>query len=94
MYRHFPVKLNFILKLEQVSVMNKSHLEKAYEYADIFFIKNITLTLDNDYLNLHKNIYKKALTSSFENGIRPKDFWIKLRFNIFKTYEIELLSRD
>lgn len=93
MYTHFQKKLWDYLKLDGISIMNLTHLEKANAFADKFFVSSITLTLDDNQLNLHKNIYKKALLSSFHDGIAPSTFRDRFRFNIFKTYESELLSQ-
>jgi RNAse (barnase) inhibitor barstar len=93
-YTHFTERSRTFFESDNI-VLNDDHFNKTMKYADKFFVKeNITLNLDDNQLNLHKKIYKKAFISSFKKGINVRSFFIKFRFNIFKTYETELLSKE
>lgn len=94
MFENFTKRLIEVLKLETKKTLQYDDLKNAIQYTDKFFLNSFTFNLDDKLITFHKNIYNKALTSTFKTGISSIEFFKTFKLNIFKTYELEYLSKQ
>ena len=100
-FERIPDLLRNKLNVETGKVLTTNDYNKSKTLLEEYFITKPTtglvtvesLTMETEVLEMHKRIYLNALSLTFENYAETTKFWLTLKMNIIKCYEIELFKK-